>query len=120
MRHEMKKIEDVRAVFTGIFVRLGSKPGWRGRMEETVLLKDIREGQGCIVANHLWFNRTVGFAKLALVEGDAVRFCARVKPYRKGYMGRREDVYDAPVERDYKLSHPTKVEKITSLPCGAT
>ena len=45
--------------------------------------------------------------------GDVVEFEARVTPYEKGYKGGREYVYK-PVTIDYKLSRPTKVEKITS------
>ena len=33
------------------------------------------------------------------------------KIYEKGYKGYRDDVYK-PIELDYKLSHPTKIEKI--------
>ena len=35
---------------------------------------------------------------------------ACVTAYMKGYKGRRDDVFEAPIERDYQLSRPTKIE----------
>jgi hypothetical protein len=78
----------------------------------TVLLKDIRDARGEMVTDHLWFNLTKGLAALNLRPGDTVRFDARVKPYTKGYQGYRDDVYDRPVEIDYKLDRPTKIQKV--------
>ena len=66
-----------------------------------------------MITDHLWFNNTKAFQAVNLEAGDVVEFDARVKPYEKGYKGRREYV-DKPITIDYKLSWPTKVEKITS------
>lgn len=111
MREELKPMEDVRSTFTGVFVRLGTKNSF-GHPQQTVLFKDVQDASGKIVADHLWFNLTQGFLALELSTGDRVRFDARVRPYTKGYRGRREDVYDSPLELDYKLSHPTRLEKL--------
>ena len=43
------------------------------------------------------------------VIGGMVEFDARAPTYMKGYRGRRDDVYDAPIEMDYKLERPTRV-----------
>lgn len=107
MRKNLQKINGTRATFTGVFERFGTKNGWNGP-EKTVLLKDIRNSSGEIVADHLWFNYTKGFQMLPLSPGVEVKFVARVKLYEKGYKGYREDVYK-PIEYDYKLSHPTKI-----------
>jgi len=107
MRQELARMEDMRAIFTGTFARFGEKNGYKGPMP-TVLLKNVCDESGREVTGHLWFNLTKGFASLNLQGGELVEFRARVKEYVKGYKGRREDVY-APVEADYKLSHPTKV-----------
>jgi hypothetical protein len=121
MRKALERREDERATFTGTFERYGAKTGWQGRQEKTLLLKDIMDSRGAKVCDHLWFNLTVDFAKLRLQPGDMVQFDARVKSYWKGYEGRREDV-DKPVERDYKLSHPTRVVRLSSAaqPAGIT
>ena len=114
MRKKMKKIsEDIRATYSGIFKRFGSKNGYKGPVE-TVLLLDVKDSDGNIIADHLWFNKTKGFASLNLQEGDVVQFDARVKEYIKGYFG-----YDFitqlenPPRKDYKLSHPTKLKIIS-------
>lgn len=108
MREALKRIDGKRKQFSGVFVRLGEKPGWRGRTLTTVLLKDIKDRSGRIVCDHLWFNMTKEFQSLTLKEGSLISFDARAKEYLKGYRGHREDVY-APIEKDFKLSHPTKV-----------
>lgn len=113
MRENLKKINNDRGTFTGVFVRMGSKQGFRG-MLQTVLLKDIRGEDGLLVTDHLWFNFTKGFQALREIrEGDVIQFDARVKSYEKGYKGSRDDVFDAPVEIDYKLSHPSKIQKMS-------
>jgi hypothetical protein len=111
VRKELAKIDGERCSFQGVFVRYGLKSGWKGNQERTVLLRDIRGAAGYVVTDHLWFNLTKGFQGLGeLAEGDVILFDARVKEYEKGYKGRREDVY-APIELDYKLSHPTRIRR---------
>ncbi len=110
MRTELAYRDGERATFCGTFERFGSKRGWMGD-EPTLLLKDIRTPDGTPICDHLWFNRTQQFAALDLAPGDVVQFDARVKAYEKGYKERRDDVY-VPIETDYKLSHPTKVQKV--------
>jgi len=114
MRKALAHREGERATFTGTFERYGLKTGWgKGPPKKTLLLRDIKDSRGVKVCDHLWFNLTVGFAKLRLQPSEVVQFDARVKLYTKGYQGYREDV-DKPVERDYKLSHPTKVMRLAT------
>jgi hypothetical protein len=110
MRNALAVRAGERATFVGTFERMGSKRGWMGD-QPTVLLKDIRTPAGELICDHLWFSLTKAFASLHLTPGDVVQFDARVREYEKGYKGRREDVYVA-IERDYKLSHATKVRKV--------
>lgn len=116
-RVELKKMVEQRMRFKGTFVRMGCKPAYRGPELPTVLLQNITHLEtGQIVTDHLWFNYTEGFKAIApLTAGDVIEFDARVKPYEKGYKGRREDVYK-PVTWDYKLSHPTKICKVVEKP----
>jgi hypothetical protein len=78
---------------------------------KTVLLKDVKDENGQLVTDHLWFNMTKGFEEANLQPGDIVEFRGKVEKYIKGYRGRREDVYK-PLVTDYKLSRPTKVRKL--------
>jgi len=112
MRKKLQQIEDERDTFIGVFDRFGEKNGYKGTLR-TVLLKDIKNKYGEIITNHLWFNLTKGFDKLNMKQGDIIQFDARVKEYVKGYKGYRDDVYK-PLEIDYRLSHPTKLSKVTT------
>jgi hypothetical protein len=112
MRKSLEKINEVRSTFIGTFSRSGVKSSF-GYTKPTLLLVDVRDqSTGEIVTDHLWFNLTKGFEALNLSSGDVVQFDARVKPYQKGYLGRRDDVWDKEPEIDYKLSHPTKIKKV--------
>lgn len=111
MRNNLTEYTETRGTFKGVFVRKGTKNGYKGP-EETLLLKDITDQCDKKLTDHLWFNYTKGFEKLGeLKEGDLIQFNARCKEYEKGYKGYRYDVYK-PIELDYKLSHPTKIIKI--------
>lgn len=111
MRKELRNIgPKERHTFTAEFVRYGIKNGWTGDVP-TVLFKNIKLGEKT-VCDHLWFTCGKQFDALDLECGDIVEFAARVDSYLKGYMGYRDDVYDKPVERDWKLSFPTKIRKI--------
>lgn len=111
MRQELEKRDGERTTFRGTFARFGSKRGWKGDLP-TVLFQDIRTPTGEPICDHLWMNLTKGIVALDLQIGDVVQFDARVLEYEKGYKGRRDDVYDAPISIDYKLSHPTRLVKV--------
>ena len=114
-RKKLRRQEGQRKRFSGTFVRYGTKPAWSGPEPDiTLLLKGVVMVEtGELVTDHLWFNLTKGFEALGeLSEGDVVYFDARVKSYRAGYRGRdiERALYNPP-RIDYKLSHPTKIEK---------
>ncbi len=111
MRKELADINGVRKRFIATFVRYGSKGGYQGRRIKTLLFESVRERDGKVYCDHIWFTTNQTFDKLNLSEGDHICFDARVKPYIKGYRGNREDVYDAPISKDYKLSHPNNIVK---------
>lgn len=106
MREKLGNVYGQRRRFSGRFVRVGKKPAYRGwgsnrdGTDATILLQEIRDGEGRLVADHLWFNLTQHFEELYLVEGEIVSFDARVGDYVKGY---ERDGFD------YKLSRPTKI-----------
>ena len=111
MRKELQKINEERKTFIGTFDRFDVKNGYM-RQLQTILLKDVYDLDNNYIADHLWFTYIKGFQNLGVLNnGDRIKFTARVKQYEKGYKGYRDDVYK-PIELDYKLSHPTKIEKI--------
>jgi len=44
MREELEKLNNERRQFSAIFERYGSKSGWKGYPEKTILLKDVNNG----------------------------------------------------------------------------
>lgn len=110
MREELAKIDNIRAKFTGEFEKFGEKNNFWGS-NKTILLKYIKNLDGKIVTDHLWFMYTKNFQKLGeLNTGDIIEFEARVSPYEKGYISHRQFIDER--ELDYKLNYPTKIKKI--------
>lgn len=97
---------------TACVQRFGSRRGWKGRDEPTILLVDLFDtATSKKLCDHLWFKK--GKWSEGLNIGDWVCFDARVDTYVKGYQGDREDTIDAPaVSTDWRLGRPTKVEKL--------
>ncbi|MBF8378501.1 hypothetical protein IW967_11610 [Alicyclobacillus mali] len=114
MRKKLEKLNGQRRRFQGRFVRFGTKHGWRGRAERTVLLADLVlvDDPENILTDHIWFTCGKTFDRLHLHPGDLVVFDARVAPYEKGYQGRRAEELGLDwYEVDYHLERPTKAIK---------
>lgn len=109
MRTELKRIgKTQRHRYSGIFENYGFKYADRQKVhaKPTMVLKDIKlvtDDQEILVADHLWFNVTLGFKRLGiLVKGEKLYFDGRVTHYEKGY-------YLDGISVDYKLERPTKI-----------
>ncbi len=112
MRLELAKNKDERKKFRATFSRLGKKTGYTGYSQETILLTDVIDIQNSVViTDHVWFSFALGFQEARLTVGDLVEFEARVKLYTKGYVNKPAKINQQ--KRDYKLSHPTKIKRIT-------
>lgn len=131
MRQELGKLGNAqRFRFSGKFVRFGTKRGWKGAVEDTVLLSDVRVlASGKQVTQHLWFNLTQGFSdaintflgttweskqedvqRILLEKNAVIEFDGRIENYWKGWQGQKaEDCGEARQEKDWKISRPTKV-----------
>lgn len=118
MRLELRELgHNRRHRFIGEFSRCGTKKGWEGATLETILLINIRlKDSHKQVANHLWFNKTLGFEALGkLKRGDIIEFEGRIDTYEKGYKGRyAEEQGESWAETDYKISRPTKIRLVKS------
>ena len=113
MRKELADKEGERRSFRATFVRFGSKQGYQGYKEETILFKNIMDvSTRKLIADHVWFNLTKGFERLSLKPGAQVTFDARIKEYHKGYVNRRYGIDNR--KKDYRLSHPTNVSIVTT------
>ena len=100
-----------RRRFYGTFARCGTKRGWGGRIDQTVLLVNIVDDAGTPVADHLWVPLTHTLARLGLVPEDVLAFDACVAVYRKGYQDGHK-TRDMPVTWDYKLLRLTRIVKV--------
>ena len=114
MRSELQPRNGRRGRFTATVSRFGQASGWEGRLVKTLLFTDVRDESGAVVTDHLWFK--VGLWSGNLKPGDRVEFEARVRPYKAGYRGHREDDDLPPPRIDYRLAFPSKVRKITENP----
>lgn len=107
MREDLGIVNGERMTFTGTIGRYGGKGGGK----YTILMLNVHHIDGRPATDHVWFNLTKGFKELRLDPGERVQFDARVKPYTKGYKGRRKGI-DKPIADDYRLSHPTKIRRL--------
>lgn len=112
MRNKLKRLQNQRKTFVGVFKRYGKKNNWHGFPERTILLVNVKDTNGNMITEHIWFKMTKGFEKLGnLNEGAKIKFDARVKQYMKGYFGYKEEVrWERPPRNDYKLNFPTKIK----------
>lgn len=51
----------------------------------TVLLEDVRDSRGYIVADHVWIKEPAAFEALPLGGGQRVKFRAKAREYRRKY-----------------------------------
>lgn len=109
MRVKLKKYNGKRLRFSARIERFGEKSAFKGYTVPTLLLKNVKiiDTQK-VITDHLWFTKGKSWDKSSV--GDIVEFDARVTTYEKGYKGYRDDVYDSPIEIDYKLERPTKIK----------
>lgn len=112
MREKLRQINNVRATFRAIVVRFGTRTSY-GHTKQTLLVQDVRDQMDRVLTDHVWF--LCGKWSECLKEGDEIQFAARVRQYKKGYRGRRDDIDAPPPSIDYRLSHPTKVRKINPV-----
>ena len=114
VRKRLRQMDGKRLRFRATFARYGKK-SYGLHESDTLLLRDVvLADTGELVADHIWFTRTKCWQKLNLTEGDLVEFDARIKSYRAGYQGRREEAAsNNPPRWDYKLAWPTDVRLVS-------
>lgn len=114
MRHELKKLDGQRDLFSAKFVREGIKSAYRGALLPTILLKEVRRvSDQRLMCDHIWLNKTKALEAIELKVGLEIQFCARVKQYTKGYLGKKRDI-NREIKQDFKLSHPTQIRAMLS------
>lgn len=112
MREELAKRAGLRGLFRCRVGRFGKRKAYKGPPIETVLVRNVRDGRGDEVTDHLWFDVGKQMRELNLHPGDEIEFEARVATYEKGYKGRRQDDDLPQPQRDYELKFPRKFRKL--------
>ncbi|MCD1295582.1 hypothetical protein CUJ83_11290 [Methanocella sp. CWC-04] len=106
-----KKLEAIqckgRQKFKGVFLRYGSKCNYRKGRTLTVLVADIRDDEGELMCDHMWFDFGDGFENIELRPYDTLEFLATIKKYNKGYRSRDK-------EHDYRLSKLEGIRKVSA------
>lgn len=110
MREELQKREGKRGKFSCTVQRFGSRTSG-GYYKQTLLVTDVRDELGNQVTDHLWFTVGKQIRDLNLQPGEQIEFVATVRPYRKGYRGRRDDIEAPPPSTDYGLKFPREFKR---------
>lgn len=86
-------IKNKRAVFSGIVEKFGNRFDFKYEIE-TIVLNNIKDTDGNIIASHVIFDHTKGWKNQALQPGNIVQFEARFT-------------------EPFKLSNPTKIQRLS-------
>jgi hypothetical protein len=103
MRKELAKLNTTRMSFTAKVGKFGTKKNYHGYSEPTICLCNVKDIDGNIMTDHIWFTVGKTIDKLKLEVNEVIKFDARVSGYRKGYF---KDGFD------YKLNNISKVERV--------
>jgi hypothetical protein len=78
MRKELQKKNKERIVIFATVSRFGTKSNWHGFPEPTICFNDVRDSEGDLLTDHIWFTVRKRISDLNLVEGDRISFEARI------------------------------------------
>jgi hypothetical protein len=70
VREALKAQEGIRGTFSGTVDRFGTKSAFRGPPLPTVMLREVKDASGKIVADHLWMTVGKQINALLLQTGD--------------------------------------------------
>lgn len=102
MREQLQELEGKRTIFSGEFVKVSGKKEHNG-VGTAILLRNIKDQNEQLLADHLWIDQSQEFDPLHLQEGEKIIFRARVNQYRKGKHGEMID---------YTLHHPSNIQRL--------
>ncbi|KRM54401.1 hypothetical protein [Lacticaseibacillus sharpeae] len=72
------------------------------RFEPTLLVTNVKDGNGRMITDHLWFNYSADFQALGqLKSGELLKFTATPQTYMKGRPGEHH--------KDFQLTDPTDI-----------
>ena len=82
--------------------------------QRTKAERDVTDCETGLVTDHIWVREGKKWAALGEIQPvEGLRFQARIKSYKVGYRGHREDAQsENPPRLDYKLAWPSRIERI--------
>ena len=111
MREELSRRVGRREQFRATFGRFGLHRSPWGK-QVTVLLLNVKDADGRLVADHMWFKRGRQMQKMKLRSGDQLRFTATIAPYTKRRNRDDECDHESRYVVDYRLIFPNNMRLI--------
>jgi hypothetical protein len=102
-RLKLREYEYERHTFTAEFIRYGHAAN---NMLTTVLLNDVKDESGVVVASHIWLSKAKLFYDAKLTNGDVVQFTGLVMRYKKGSYG---------TVTDFTICNTSNVKNISDI-----
>lgn len=104
MREALARLKDQRITIHATVRRQGRMARLQGQQFPTLLLGNVQLPDGTALAEHCWVYLTKTLRELELVPGDVLQCTARVRVYRKGYVG-IDSLHKSPGGIDYTFEH---------------
>lgn len=104
MRELLARLKDQRILIRAIIKRYGSFNRIHGQKFPTILLGNVQLHDGTPLCDHCWVFLTKTLRELALQPGDVLQCSARVRLYKKGYIGHAH-YSEKPPGTDYSFEH---------------
>lgn len=106
MRDALTPLIGERIRVIGPVVRFGSRIGWTGLKEPTLLIGPIHDAGGRFLTDHLWLRKGRRLAALNPQPGDTLALTGRVAPYYRG----RTEANKATAQPELGIVYPTHCE----------
>ena len=124
MRDGLKDLCGKKSTFTGVFCKIGHRNSFfvRGSKKKylkklnTVLIRDLKDEEGNIVADHIWLDLTPPWVRVHPNFGDIVEFKGSVQNYVKGMCSSNRYYSRNIYELDYTIAGITDIKVLGHLP----
>ena len=112
MRTDLRRYLNKDTIFQAIVVRIGTRKSRKtGRILSTMLIRQLRDTDDCIVSDHMWIDVVPELAALHPMYGDIIEFKGTPESYIKGACSRKRYYNTGTMFIDYQLKqlHEFKV-----------
>ena len=104
MRTVLRRYLNKDTSFQAIVVRIGTRKSRKtGKILSTMLIRQLRDTDDCIVSDHMWIDIVPELAALHPMYGDIIEFRGTVESYIKGACSRKRYYNTGTMSIDYQL-----------------